>query len=292
MVFNDDDFIWPIAGGWETHFTALIASANDRLVLCAPYISIEGVNVVARARDGKRDVGRASLTLTDLSPRAVCVGATDPEAVARLGSTLPGSRVVHLPRLHAKVYIADGCRSIVTSGNLTSGGISRNHEYGFRVHSKIMSAEIESDVMEYASLGGEVDSEALARYCNAAVDARAAYAKQITSASRDIQRQLASALQTVDEVLIRARLAGGAMHTVFARTIVFLLRREGALPTTSLHPLVQRLYPDLCDDTVDRVIDGKRFGKKWKHAVRTAQQQLKQSGQIELVDGRWQLVDA
>jgi hypothetical protein len=54
------------------------------------------------------------------------------------------------------------------------------------------------------------------------------------------------------------------------------------MPTAELHPLIQRIHPDLCDDSVDRVIDGKHFGKKWKHAVRTAQQHLKKIGKVEL----------
>lgn len=89
---------------------------------------------------------------------------------------------------------------------------------------------------------------------------------------------------------MRLRLAGGAVHTVFARTIEYLLRRHGPMSTKQIHPLIASIPPDLCDDSVDRVIDGKRFGKKWKHAVRTAQQQLKKKGLIEYVDGAWRLV--
>jgi hypothetical protein len=51
----------------------------------------------------------------------------------------------------------------------------------------------------------------------------------------------------------------------------------------------QEIHPDLCDDDVDRVIHGVRFGRKWKHAVRTAQQQLKRNRSIELQDGQWAL---
>lgn len=80
------------------------------------------------------------------------------------------------------------------------------------------------------------------------------------------------------------------MHTVFGRTILYLLARYGPRTTIQLHPLVQAIHPDLCDDSVDRVIDGKRFGKKWKHAVRTAQQDLKKKGLVRLAEGRWMLV--
>ena len=45
---------------------------------------------------------------------------------------------------------------------------------------------------------------------------------------------------------------------------------------------VAAIHPDLCDDSVDRVINGIHFGKKWKHAVRTAQQSLKNKGTIVL----------
>lgn len=57
-----------------------------------------------------------------------------------------------------------------------------------------------------------------------------------------------------------------------------------------LHPLIQRLQPDLCDDSIDRVIEGVHFGKKWKHHVRSAQQFLKRQGRIRYDGARWHLV--
>ncbi|MFN0130941.1 MAG: phospholipase D-like domain-containing protein [Phycisphaerales bacterium] len=279
-----------IAGSWDAMFTELVSSAEQRLVLCAPYVSPDGAEAVARARSDKGAFGNQSVMLTDLSPRAVCTGATDPRAVASVCAILQGSRVVHLPRLHAKVYIADCNRAVVTSGNLTAGGLGRNYEYGILVSDATLAAAIESDVLGYASLGAEMDAATLAAYCEAAIDARKAYAQQVASASRAVQRKLSSALHAADDALIRARLAGGALHTVLARTITFLLRRNGPLATEDMHPLIQRLHPDLCDDSVDRVIDGKHFGRKWKHAVRTAQQQLKKAGKVALIQGRWHLV--
>lgn len=279
-----------IAGVWESSFADLVSSARQRLLLCAPYVSQAGATAVARARAAKVEIGTQSLLLTDLSPRAICAGATDLSAVARVNTLLKGSKVIHLPQLHAKVYVADGSRAVVTSGNLTSGGLGRNYEYGVLVTDGTLVSTIEANILEYAALGTEMNAATLARYCDAATDARTIYAQQIASASRDLQRRLAAALQAADDALIRARLAGGAMHTVFARTIVFLLRHQGPLTTQQLHPLVQQVHPDLCDDRIDRVIDGKRFGKKWKHAVRTAQQQLKKAGAIALVEGRWHLV--
>ncbi len=279
-----------LTGDWGPTFSSMVASAENRLLLCAPFITRQGAAHVQTARLSRPDIGPRSLVLTDLCPRAVCAGATDPNAVATIQAAVNGARVIHLPRLHAKVYVADGRRAIVTSGNLTIGGLARNHEYGIAIENPVLAASIESDIVEFAALGAEIDPDTLARYCDAAAEARAAYEQQVASASRQVQRTLAAALEAADETLLRARLAGGAVHTVFARTILYLLRHRGSLSTEQQHPLIQQLHPDLCDDTVDRVIDGKHFGKKWKHAVRTAHQQLKRGGQIELADGGWRLV--
>jgi len=77
------------------------------------------------------------------------------------------------------------------------------------------------------------------------------------------------------------------MHTIFATTICYLLEKHGPLTTRQLHPQIADLHPDLCDDSIDRIIDGKRFGKKWNHAVQTAQQHLKKPRKVEIIGGRW-----
>ena len=61
------------------------------------------------------------------------------------------------------------------------------------------------------------------------------------------------------------------------------------MSTEQLHLYVQQIHPDLCDDSIDRVIDGKHYGKKWKHYVRNSQQHLKAKGLIELTNGNWHL---
>jgi len=61
------------------------------------------------------------------------------------------------------------------------------------------------------------------------------------------------------------------------------------MKTADLHPLIQQMHPDLCDDSVDRVIEGVNFGKKWKHLVRSAQQALKREGQIAFDGSKWRL---
>ncbi len=261
------------------------------MLLCAPYVSRVGANLVCKARRGTIAIGPASLLLTDLSPRSVCNGATDPSAIIAVEAALSGLRVVHLPRLHAKIYCADGQRLVLTSGNLTSGGINHNHECGVFVEDDVFAAQVEQELLGIASLGAEVNRDALLAYCDVATEVRFAYTAETESASRNARRRLSAALQEAEDTLIRIRLSGDAVHTVFARTIKFFLKRYGSLSTVQMHPLIQQVHPDLCDDSVDRVIEGQRFWKNWKHAVRTARQQLKKRGEVSYVSGQWHLLE-
>jgi hypothetical protein len=132
----------------------------------------------------------------------------------------------------------------------------------------------------------------LASYSAAARDVRYAFKQQQSSATRALRLEFQRKVRVAEDELVRLRLAGGAMHTVFAKTIFYLLGKHGPMLTEQLYSKIESIHPDLCDNSVDRVIDGKSFGKKWKHAVRTAQQQLKRRGLITLHDGRWTLTGA
>ena len=60
--------------------------------------------------------------------------------------------VRHLPGVHAKVYVADEDVAIVTSANLTAGGLYRNFEYGLELRSDPNARAIKRDVLEYGAL--------------------------------------------------------------------------------------------------------------------------------------------
>jgi HKD family nuclease len=273
---------------WKDDLHALLTEARESLVISSPYVSARGTDfVLAHLRATIKPTIQFAL-LTDLSPMNVAQGATDPGAVRTLAAALPHTRVFHLPRVHAKVYVGDGQTAIVTSGNLTAGGLDINYEYGLKVLDAPTAAHIKKDITDYAELGAIVPIAALSAYADRATELRRLYKEQERSVRRSDSR-LRDALSVAADDLTRLRLARGPIHAVFAATIMYLLAKFGPLPTTELHPRIEAMHPDLCDNSVDRVIDGRRFGKKWKHAVRTAQQQLKAQGRIALVGDKWGL---
>lgn len=281
----------PLGRTWKQSLTSLLSEAESDILISSPYVTQRGIDfVVKNASPDIRIKGRVML-LTNLSPLNVAQGATSPEAIQSLIEAFPQANVRHLPRLHAKVYVADLSRAIVTSGNLTTGGLDLNYEYGLVLDQTPTIDIIRNDITEYAGLGAVIGLERIVTYRQVAEQTRAAFSEQQRTVSRSARKLFEEALRDADDELIKLRVSEGPIHTVFARTILYLLRRDGPLTTEQLHPMVQEIHPDLCDDNVDRVINGVRFGKKWKHAVRTAQQQLKKRELIELQNGLWKLSD-
>jgi len=285
------DFLTVLGRGWETSLRELISSTRKRLLISSPYITTYGCDLVLASSAETLRRGGEVMILTDLSPMSMCQGSTDPTALRTLTNKGYSLSIRHLPRLHAKVYIADERTAIITSGNFSVGGLVKNYEYGVRIEDTMIVHTINSDITSYAALGAPVSDLQLAKYCDIANEVRIAFQKSQRSIAQTVRRRFDIVVREAEDELVRLRLAGGAMHTVFAKTIMYLLRTYGPLTTIEIHARVESIHPDLCDNNVDRIIDGKHFGKKWKHAVRTAQQQLKKQGLIELLADRWRIAN-
>jgi hypothetical protein len=145
---------------------------------------------------------------------------------------------------------------------------------------------VRRDVLDYAGLGSPVPVERLAVLSAIAADLRETRTEAERSLSRRLRDEFARKLRQADDEVIRTHAGGRSLHAILEDAVLYLLR-DGPKCTRDLHPEIQRIHPDLCDDAEDRVIDGRHFGKKWKHAVRTAQQHLKARGLIEYRAGVW-----
>jgi len=129
----------------------------------------------------------------------------------------------------------------------------------------------------------------LQKLADGEAELKRSFRRHLESARAAARKAYHRLLEQAETEVLRSRLAGGALHTVFARTVEYLLRRYGPMTTPQIHERVQWIHPDLCDDSIDRVIDGVHFGKKWKHAVRTSQQILKKSGIIRRQGRVWMI---
>jgi len=270
----------------RTSLGEVISAAHEDLLLASPYIKLREVEWVLGAIDKKRSTtGFRASVLTDVRSDSVLAGSLDVEALL-LFSTRCAGRVVTLPRLHAKVYIADTRLALVTSANLTPTGLDVNFEYGLLIDEPESIAGIRADLEAYSRVGNALTRSALSGLAEIATQVRETHTAIASSAETDLKRRFNRELRKAKLAFLQAQVGHRTASSLFSEAILYVLS-AGPLATRELHPRVQRLLPDLCDDDVELVINGERFGKQWKHAVRNAQQGLKRSGRIAFDGKRW-----
>jgi len=274
---------------WTETFHRLLFEARENLLLASPFVKHSQTKEILSAlqRRGVDKHIRVDL-ITDVRPESFLGGASDLEALLDLGENLPGFRLTHLPSLHAKVYIADRSMAIITSGNLTSSGIRGNIEYGVALTADITVGEIRKDFEEYALLGASISVADIAPLAEELRELKGLYQKAQQSVRVQAKRAFNEMLEATRIRVLKHRAAGKTTNAILCDTILFLLAK-GPLSTSQIHPLIRGIHPDICDDSVDRIIDGVHFGKKWKHHVRGAQVVLRRQGRIGYDGGLWHL---
>jgi hypothetical protein len=286
-----------IKSPWGKTFEAFAASIRDSAIIAAPYITQQPVERLISMLGSRRRSVRLNV-LTNLHPDSLIDGSLDIGALTWLCEQVPDATVQHLRYLHAKAYVADGHIAIVTSANLTNGGLWRNHELGIAITEPAGVRDIAEDLREYGNLGVLVPVDAMKDLDALTQEARSKKAAADKSTSAGVKGEHETIRDNMNERLVDLRTAGdgfasdpnGSITAQFADAVLYVLRRHGAMPTHELSPLVRDLKPELCDEDVDRVINGRAFGKRWKHDLRNAQQQLKRAGKIVLENRKWRLV--
>lgn len=228
--------------------------------------------------------------LTDLSRDNLLSGATDVFALSGVLRACPTTKLRFLPSVHAKIYIADERCAVITSANLTDAGLLRNLEYGVLFDDHDTVRAVGNDLHQYAALASPIDRAQLDSLATAVGELREVQRAAERSLRAKIRREFNRRLRQIDYDLLRARASGRTPHAIFADSILLLLRKR-PMSTIDLNEAIQRIHPDLCDDSVDRVINGQHFGKKWKHGVRTAQVFLRRRGDVRLENGLWRLTN-
>ena len=284
-----------IKSPWASTFDQFAGSIQESAIMAAPFIRRRPLERLVRRLQSRQSV-RIDL-LTSLAGDSLAEGLVDCGALLWFCEQVPGTSIRHLLHLHAKAYVADRHMAIVTSANLTDSGLVRNFELGVKITNALTAAEIASDLADYGVMGIPVSHDRLAE-----LDSLAQTAQGINARIGETDRSIAN--DGYDEVLkeIREKLIGlrvdapefavdpkASITGQFAEAVQYVLRKHGPMPTAVLNVLGRNLKPELCDDEVDRVINGQSFGKRWKHDIRNAQQQLKRRGQIVLENRNWRL---
>ena len=277
-----------VTSPWATTFYDLVDTAENELLVASPFISSYPLMKVIEAIEDRQSPDRVHVgIITNLAVDSLLSGSVDVAGLLHLVQSIPNSTVTYLPSLHAKVYVADTQCAVITSANLTNRGMAGNHEYGVLLRDPVLVSKVRSDLTRYASLGNNVSLDTLAALAQAAEELKAVRRQVDESVRFKLKVAFEQRTEAAQLELLKARAKGKTTHGIFRDTVLYVLEQKGPLRTVELHPLVQQIHPDLCDDAIDRVIDDVHFGKRWKHYVRNAQQALKRQGLVGFDGQHW-----
>ena len=291
-----------IKSPWAVTFDQFAGSIRESAIIAAPYITRQPVGRLANKLHSRRVSVRLDV-LTNLHADSLIDGSLDISALVWLCEQIPGTTVRHLRYLHAKAYVADEHTAIVTSANLTNGGLRRNHELGVAITDTDGVKDIAEDLREYGNLGVLVPADALSELDAMTQQAHVSKATADRSLPDSVVAAHDAIRSNMNERLVELRTSGEAFATdprasitaQFCDAVRYVLRQNGPMSTSEMNPLIQNLLPELCNDAVEHItIGGRRFGLKWKHQARNARVQLRRDGSIVQEGGRnspWCLTD-
>lgn len=242
-----------------------------------------------RVLSGRSGAPPCLRVITDVRADSILGGGLDIEALRIFHHAFADSQVVTLPHFHAKIYVFDASLALLGSANLTASGLDSNYEYGVGIREPTLVRRIKDDVNAYARIGNVLPWDQVDELYGVAQEIISEYASVQRSAAASARKRFNEKLRAANVKFAEALVGARSANALFSQAILYVLS-HGPLPTARMHPQIQSLLPDLCDDSVELVIHGERFGKAWKHQVRNAQQSLKRRGLIDF-DGRaWRLL--
>ena len=269
-----------IKSPFENDFKTFLGKTKKELVLSSPYINESGVNIFL---DSIYDKSKVKVNiLTNLSTKNIVDNVTQPTALLKIYNGFREINISSLAKLHAKVYIIDGALAMITSANLTYSGIKNNFEYGVVIENSKVVRLVKKDILNYANFGNIIDRNLLEKINEKSKKIERIKTKQQQKLKNtDLAKLMRQTEENINAYLLENRIKGGkTINEIFSNTILYLLSKHKQLTTDEINNFIQEIYPDICDDSIHRVINGQDFGKFWKHSVRNAQTSLKKNGLI------------
>jgi HKD family nuclease len=248
---------------FEDKFKDILSKTKQEIVFSSPYINNAGVSILLDSLGNTAD--KSIRILTNLSARNIIDNVTQPMALLRIYNTFKKTIVSSLNKLHAKIYIIDESYAIITSANLTYGGIKSNFEYGVLLDDLKSIKTIKQDVLDYVSLGHIFDKTFLSKIYEESQ--KIERVQEISPKERkDSELQLLLEQgQRIDDIFISRYENKETRHGIFVKTVKFLLQKHNQLTTLELYELVKNIHPEMCNDAIEYHKE-----KRWKIEVRQA----------------------
>ena len=134
--------------GWDKEFDTAAAGCRHRLCIVAPFLQVRAVERLLVNRPPELRV------ITRFNLDEFYGGVNSLDALRRLLDA--GAKIKGVRNLHAKAYLFDDSLAVVTSANLTTAALVRNHELGFVTGEPALVAECQKYFGGLWGRGGHV----------------------------------------------------------------------------------------------------------------------------------------
>lgn len=258
----------------DKEFKDIFLVAKKEIIISSPYINIGGVDLMLNSinEPNKKSIN----ILTNLSSQNIIDNVTQPSALLSIYESFNTTTVTNLSKLHAKIYIIDNSLALISSANLTFGGLKSNFEYGVLIDEKDKVNIIKKDVLDYASVGYVFDKKIIGKLQKLTKDLEPQQSAIKKDSTVSEIKRILKHQQEITETIASQYNNKETRHGIFAKTIDYLLHKNSELTTTEIYKLVQDIHPELCNDDV-KYSNGE---KKWKIEVRQSRFFLQKKGVV------------
>jgi hypothetical protein len=124
---------------WKADFLNLVQQSKKSIKITSPFVKND---ICTEMISAKASSSRIEL-ITSFKLMSIHSGSLD---ISALESIIDDNGVVkNFPKLHSKIYLFDDAKAIITSGNLTYGGMLKNFEYGIYLDEPLIVRDIIDD---------------------------------------------------------------------------------------------------------------------------------------------------
>lgn len=160
-----------ISQPWEDLLDELVGAAREHLILVAPFIKKHPLRRISKLLSELPSGSRPQITiLTNLDWNSLLQDTLEISALVEFVEQVQTVSVYSLSSLHAKIYLADQNKAIVTSANLTLRGLRSNTEYGVIIRDLDMVNRIHQDVDSFLANSQLISYEELRKLCKKVID--------------------------------------------------------------------------------------------------------------------------
>jgi hypothetical protein len=124
---------------WKDDFLELVHQSRRSIKITSPFVKCDVCDELINAKSNSSKVE----LITSFKLMSIYSGSLDIAAIENIIKNK--GTVKSFPKLHSKIYLFDDQKAIITSGNMTYGGMLKNFEYGIYLDEQSIVKRIAED---------------------------------------------------------------------------------------------------------------------------------------------------